>query len=124
MKTVVLVLSILLGLFMMNAGIQHFLNPAVFRPFVPSVFPFPAAIVLLSGVVEIGLGATAMVPSRRSVAGWGVLVLMVAFLPLHVWDIFRAEPAIGSHRAALVRLPVQFVFIAWAWVVARYSGPR
>ena len=45
---------------------------------------------------------------------------MLAFLPVHVWDVFRADPAIGTHGAALVRLPFQFVFILWAWLVAKF----
>jgi hypothetical protein len=44
---------------------------------------------------------------------------MLAFLPLHLMDVFKDAPAIGSHKAALVRLPLQFVFILWAWFIYR-----
>jgi hypothetical protein len=44
---------------------------------------------------------------------------MVLFLPLHIIDIFKETPAVGSHQAALIRLPFQFLFIAWAWYIKR-----
>jgi hypothetical protein len=47
---------------------------------------------------------------------------MILFLPLHVIDVFRGDPAVGSHQAALIRLPVQFVFIFWAWFCHRNSS--
>jgi len=42
---------------------------------------------------------------------------MLLFLPLHIWDIFREKAAIGSHQVALIRLPIQFVLIAYAWFI-------
>jgi uncharacterized membrane protein len=45
--------------------------------------------------------------------------MMLAFLPLHILDVFKENPAIGSHEAALVRLPLQFVLILWAWFIKK-----
>ena len=118
MKILVLILSLLLAAFMLFGGLQHFLKPAFYLPFVPAFLPWRAAFVPLSGAVEILLGATLLVSRRRALAGWGVLLLMLAFLPVHLWDAVRVDPAIGSHHAALIRLPFQFLFILWAWFVA------
>jgi len=40
---------------------------------------------------------------------------MLIFLPIHVWDGFSETPAIGSHNAAMIRLPFQglIIFISW-----------
>ena len=122
MRKTALVLSVLLGLFMLWGGLLHFLKPAFYLPFVPPFLPFRAAFVPLSGAVEILLGLGALLPRTRTRAGWGIMALMVAFLPVHVGDVFRGHPAIGTHAAALVRLPFQFVFIAWAWFVARHDS--
>ena len=118
MKTLTLILAILLGVFMIFAGSQHFAQPAVFLPFVPPFLPYRPVFVPLSGIVEIALGIAVLVPRFRRIGGWGILMLMIVFLPLHIADVFREHPAIGSHRAALVRLPLQFVLILWAWLVA------
>ena len=56
------ILKILLAIFMGYAGIQHFLKPGVFLPFVPDFLPLKMPIVFLSGVVEIVLGVLLLLP--------------------------------------------------------------
>ncbi|MDP8078912.1 hypothetical protein [Phocoenobacter skyensis] len=46
------------------------------------------------------------------------------FLPIHISDVFMENPAIGTHKLALIRVPIQFVFIGWAWVVYRFLSNR
>jgi len=116
MKIVKKILTVLFALFMILGGVNHFIKPDMYLPFIPSVLP-GVAIIYLSGAVEIGLGVAALIPKTRSVATLGILLLMVMFLPLHVMDVFKESPAIGSHDAALIRLPIQFVLIAWAWFI-------
>ena len=101
---------------MIVGGINHFLKPDMYLPFIPEMLP-QKAIIYLSGVVEIALGVGAFVPQWRSKATLGILLLMIAFLPLHVIDVFKAHPAVGNHETALIRLPLQFVLIAWAWFI-------
>ena len=121
MKYLTLVLSILLGLFMIFGGVNHFLKPDFYLPFVPPFLPLKEVIVLLSGVVEVVLGVGVLIPKFRFYAAWGILLLMLVFLPVHIYDLFIENPAIGSHKAAWIRLPFQFLFIAWAWAASKYT---
>ncbi len=120
MKTLKLVLTFILGAFILFGGVNHFLKPDMYLPFIPAIFP-QKAIIYLSGIVEIALGIGVFIPKFRYKAGFGILLLMLVFLPLHIWDVFSATPAIGSHKAALIRLPLQFVLIAWAWFISKKS---
>jgi uncharacterized membrane protein len=104
--------------FMIYGGINHFLKPDMYLAFVPAFLP-KLAIVYISGIVEIVLGIGAIIPRFRQIACMGILVLMLLFLPLHTLDVFVDNPAIGSHKAAMIRLPVQFLFIAWAWFISK-----
>ena len=119
MKILVLILSVLLGLFMLYGGVNHFLMPVFYLPFVPDFLPFREAIVILSGVLEIVLGAAVLIPKSRHYAALSIMALMIIFLPVHIADVFREAPAIGSHQAALIRLPFQFVFILWSWMASK-----
>lgn len=87
-------------------------------PFVPSFLPYSMAIIYVSGIIEIVLG-TALLLNKKYVEfeTLGVLFLMILFLPIHIWDVFSETPAIVSHSAAMVRLPILFVLIALAWKV-------
>ena len=116
------VLRVILALFMIFAGVQHFLQPNFYIPFVPSFFPFPMFIIYASGALEVLLGIMLLISRYARQGAIGVLILMLIFLPIHVWDVFSTTPAIGSHQAAMIRLPVQFLFIAWAWKIRETLG--
>ena len=116
MKNFKLVLTFLFGAFMIFGGVMHFIKPTGYRPFIPDSLP-EDLIIYVSGIAEMVVGLGVFIPRYRSLATLGILVLMVSFLPLHILDVFKENPAIGSHQAAIIRLPVQFVFILWAWFI-------
>lgn len=113
---------ILFALFMIMGGVQHFLKPDFYLPFVPSFLPFPMTIIYLSGVIEMALGLLLLFRKYAKIAALGIFLLMLLFLPVHIWDIITDTPAIGSHKAALIRLPFQFLFLAIAWKIKQVSS--
>jgi uncharacterized membrane protein len=118
MQTTKLILTFLFGIFMILAGINHFLKPEMYAPFIPFFLPTETTNYLF-GILEIVCGVGVFIPPFRSLATLGILSMMLLFLPLHIWDIFKEKPAIGSHQIALIRLPIQFVLIAWAWFISK-----
>lgn len=103
---------------MINGGVQHFLNPDFYLPFVPSFLPSKMLIIYASGIVELILGVTLLLNKKYAkYSALGIFFLMILFLPIHIGDIFSEKPAIGDHTIALIRLPVQFVFIALSWII-------
>jgi uncharacterized membrane protein len=114
---IMLLLRILLAALMIGGGIMHMVNHAMYIPFVPAFLPLKVFIVYASGAVEILLGIM-LLSKKYAIAGaWGIFLLMVIFLPIHVADAFSDTPAIGSHRVAVIRLVLQFVILLWVWVV-------
>ena len=95
---------------MLAAGIYHFVNPPFYDPIMPDWFPKPLANAA-GGVAEIVIGVMLLVSTYRNWGLWAALALMVVFLPLHVWDLTKARPAIGPHWVAAGRLFLQFVLI-------------
>ena len=115
MDKILKIVGIVFALFIAWGGIQHFVNPQFYYPFVPKPLPFPSAIIYVSGALEILFGVAYLIPKFRLIGAWGIFALMLVFLPIHVLDIFIDAPAIGSKTAAYIRLPVQFLFIALSW---------
>lgn len=107
--------------FFISAGALHFAVPGAYERIVPPYLPRPRALVLLSGALEIVLGAAVLVPALRRSAGWGLAALLCAVFPAN-WHMAAEALAAGrSPRAVLLvlRLPLQAVFIAWAlWASA------
>lgn len=116
MQITKLILTFLFGILMILGGANHFLKPEMYAPFIPNFLPAEATNYLF-GILEIVCGLGVFIPTFRGWATLGILVMMLLFLPLHIWDIFREKAAIGSHQVALIRLPIQFVLIAWAWFI-------
>ena len=111
------ILKIVIALFMIYAGIQHFLKPAFFMPFVPEFLPLKTTIIYASGVAEILVGVLLLIKKYAKIGAIGILVLLFLFLPIHIWDVFAEVPAIGSQKAALIRLPIQFLLIFIVWKI-------
>ena len=112
------ILTIIFGAILIAAGINHFLHPSAYFPFIPDFLP-DALTNYLGGAAELILGISLFLPRYRSVAGLGTFWLMIIFLPLHVIDALRDHPVIGSKTIAYIRLPLQFVLIAWTWWISK-----
>jgi len=69
------------------------------------------------GEILIGIGLC--IRAFRQKAAFASLLLMLAFTPIHLWDLFSATPAIGSRTAAWIRIAVQSLFIAWMYWLSR-----
>lgn len=110
---------VVLGLFMAFAGISHLtFAREEFRAQVPPWVPVPVDVVVLaSGVVEIALGASMIVVTRRrAVIGLLLAAFFVAIFPGNIaqWMHHRDAFGLNSDRARFVRLFFQPVLIAWA----------
>jgi uncharacterized membrane protein len=121
------------SLFFVSAGISHFLMPEFFERIVPPQLPSPRAIVAVSGLAEIAGGIGVLIPKLRRAAGWGLIALLVAVFPANIYMAgHRSEVGTKIPQSLLwLRLPFQFVFLAWVWSVAlrreganRGSGKR
>jgi uncharacterized membrane protein len=116
MRWVKLASLVLMSLFYVSAGIRHFTAPEFYLRIMPPYIPFHEAMVILSGVAEIVLGAALLVPRLRVYAAWGIIALLVAVFPANIHAAV-ADIRVGNAPiwANWVRLPFQALFIAWAW---------
>ena len=111
-----------LALVMIVAGILHFVATDAYVGIMPDYLPWPRALVLLSGVFEIGLGLGLLWRRTRGFAGIGLIALYLAVLPANVnMAVQDIQPADFHIPAFLLwaRLPLQLVLIYWAWRVSR-----
>ncbi len=110
---------IVLGSFMIFAGIGHLtFARAEFQAQVPPWVPVPPDVtVLASGVVEVALGASMIVVTRRrALVGLLLAAFFVAVFPGNIaqWMHHRDAFGLNSDRARLIRLFFQPVLIGWA----------
>jgi uncharacterized membrane protein len=112
----------LLTVAMVGAGLNHFRDADTYIAMMPDVLPAKAALVYLSGVAEILGGLGLILPATRKLAAWGLIALLVAVFPANVNMALNELPLGGSSVptwALWARLPMQLVFIAWAYWFTR-----
>jgi uncharacterized membrane protein len=104
-----------------GAGGAHFVWPTVFVRIMPPYLPRPLLLVYLSGIAEVVGGVGVLMPSLRVYAGWGLILLLCAVFPVHVYMVRHPEAFSGIPLWALyARLPLQFVLMAWIyWAACR-----
>lgn len=112
----------LLAIFMISAGIMHFVNPAFFRKIMPPYLPLHQELVLVSGIFEVLLGALLMVPQTSRPAAWGIIALLIAVFPANVYLFQHQEILPAPAIIHSLRLPLQGVLILWAFWHTRPEG--
>jgi len=109
---------IVLSVFFVIAGANHFLDPDFYLRMMPGYLPAHGFLVAVSGLTEMGLGVAVLAPSIRQKAGWGLIGFLVVVFPanLHMALSPAAFPSVPV-AALYLRLPVQGLFLFWTWWV-------
>jgi uncharacterized membrane protein len=83
---------------------------------IPPYLPNPKAVNLISGLAEIVLGVALLIPFLTSIAAWGVIALLIAVFPTHIYMYQNPKARMGLPLWALIlRMPLQLVLIYWAY---------
>jgi uncharacterized membrane protein len=108
------VCRVLMALFFILAGTLHFTNSSFYLTIMPAILPHPLALVYISGSFEILGGIGVLVRPCRRVAGYGLIVLLIAVFPANIRMFCdHIHEGLSFVTVALfLRLPLQIVFIA------------
>ena len=81
----------------------------------PPYLPLHEELVLVSGLCEILLGVLLLIPRCSRWAAWGIIALLIAVFPANIYLYQNQEILPASPIIHLLRLPLQGVFILWAF---------
>jgi uncharacterized membrane protein len=112
---------LLLSLFFVGAGLNHFRDPALYQSMMPPWVPWPELLQKVAGAAEVAGGLGILIPRFRRMAGWGLLLLLVAVFPANLHLALHGWPEAPGGIAPWVlwaRLPLQLVFALWVWWAA------
>lgn len=118
-----------LGIFLIIAGIGHFIFPKGLDAIVPTFLPGdPRFWTYLSGIAEIIIGAALLSPLSakfadtpiRLIAAYAALLLFIAVYPANIkMAIDWSSRPMPDPLLAYARLPLQFGLFYWAWSVIK-----
>lgn len=106
--------------FYLYAGTNHFINPDFYAGLIPDYLPAHDAINAIAGVVEILFGIGLAIKQTRKWAAFGIIAMLIAFIPSH-WYFIEIGGCIEGGLCApvwvgWVRLVVVHpLLILWAW---------
>lgn len=107
---------VILAILFISAGVLHFIKSAVFVKIVPAWLGHPLELVYLSGLLEILGGFGLLLTRTRKLAGIALIALLIAVFPANINMALNNQQFANIPVALLwLRLPLQFVLIAWVW---------
>ncbi|QYH38513.1 DoxX family membrane protein [Algoriphagus sp. NBT04N3] len=109
--------------FYIFAGINHFLNPEFYLPLIPDYFSNAEFINVMAGLAEIILGIGLLIKKVRRLAIIGIVLMLLAFIPSHVYFIQKGSCIDGglcvSNWIGWIRLviihPILIAWPLWYW---------
>ena len=116
MKRLKQISKYILAAIFIAGGINHFVMPDVYRRIMPPYLPAPLFLIYLSGLLETGFGIALLVPKYSRRAAWGIILVLIGVFPANVFMAMNPNlfPDI-SPTLLYLRLPLQFIMIAWAF---------
>ena len=82
--------------FYILAGLNHFRDPNFYIPLLPDYFTYPYFINALAGAFELILAVSLFSKSLREIASYGIIAMLVAFIPSHIHFIVSTGCFEGS----------------------------
>jgi uncharacterized membrane protein len=114
------------AVFWIANGSNHFLQPKFYKSIVPPPLDrWKGPVNVAAGMAEL-TGGAAILPSRtRTAARWWLLATLVAVFPANIHMALQPEKfergIPGGRNALYARLPVQLLFIAWAYAAGDWD---
>ncbi|PRY90511.1 DoxX family protein [Mongoliibacter ruber] len=105
----------MMAAFYIFAGVMHFIKPRMYIKIIPPYLPYPALLNAIAGLIEIIFGLGLLFESTRSLAAYGIIILLLAVFPANIYMYQKGSKGIPKW-ILLVRLPLQFALMAWAFV--------
>lgn len=110
--------------FYLFGGVNHFLTPQFYLPLIPDYLPEPVLLNIFAGGAAIVLAIGLLVPKYQKFAAWGVIALLVAFIPVHIYfiemgscipDVLCTSELLGWVRLLLIHP----LLIGWSWIYTK-----
>ena len=107
-----------LALVFLFTGVGHFIQTEPMAAMMPPWTPAATALIYITGVIEILAAVAVVAPKTRQVVGWGLVAMLVCFLPVNIYAAVN-RVGMGGHLWGpvylLIRVPLQLLLIWWVW---------
>ncbi|MCC8174233.1 MAG: DoxX family protein [Odoribacter sp.] len=111
----------LMAVLYIAAGLNHFRNPEFYMNIMPDYLPWHYELVIVSGVFEILFAIILLIRKTRVIGAWLIILLLIGVFPANIhMAVMYYQVGNPALWAAILRLPLQFLLIWWAY---QYTKP-
>ncbi|AXT54455.1 hypothetical protein J8L88_14175 [Aquimarina sp. MMG015] len=113
---------IAMSIMLVFTAIGHFIFTKGMSMMIPKFIPYKGVFVHLTGVFEILLAISLLIPRLKYISGWTLIIFLLLMLPANIYASinninYQKGTFDGSGLAYLwFRIPLQFLFIIWTFL--------
>ena len=113
---------IAMSIMLVFTAIGHFAFTKGMSMMIPKFIPYKETFVYLTGVFEILLAISLLIPRSKYISGWTLIIFLLLMLPANIYASinnvnYQKGTFDGNGLGYLwFRIPLQFLFIAWTYI--------
>ena len=113
---------IAMSIMLVFTAIGHFAFTKGMSMMIPKFIPYKETFVYLTGVFEILLAISLLIPRLKYISGWTLIIFLLLMLPANIYASinnvnYQKGTFDGNGLGYLwFRIPLQFLFIAWTYI--------
>ena len=113
---------IAMSIMLVFTAIGHFAFTKGMSMMIPNFIPSKETFVYLTGVFEILLAISLLIPRFKYISGWTLIIFLLLMLPANIYASinnvnYQKGTFDGNGLGYLwFRIPLQFLFIAWTYI--------
>ena len=114
--------KIAMSIMLVFTAIGHFAFTKGMSMMIPQFIPYKETFVYLTGVFEILLAISLLIPRFKYISGWTLIIFLLLMLPANIYASinnvnYQKGTFDGNGLGYLwFRIPLQFLFIAWTYI--------
>ncbi|MEH6705178.1 MULTISPECIES: DoxX family protein [Galbibacter] len=117
-----------MSIMLVFTAIGHFAFTKGMSMMIPKFIPYKETFVHLTGIFEISLAISLLIPRFKYISGWSLIIFLLLMLPANIYASlnnvnYQKGTFDGNGLGYLwFRIPLQFLFIVWTYISAiRYN---
>ena len=115
---------IAMSIMLVFTAFGHFAFTKGMSMMIPKFIPFKESVIYLTGIFEILLAISLLIPKLRFISGWVLIIFFLLLLPTNIYaSIHKVNYQNGTFDGngllyLWFRIPLQILFIVWTYISA------
>jgi len=111
-----------MSMMLVFTAIGHFVFTKGMSMMIPQFIPFKESFVYLTGIFEVLLAISLLIPKLKVISGWTLIIFLLLMLPANIYASinnvnYQKGTFDGNGLAYLwFRIPLQILFIIWTYI--------